>query len=222
MQTAQLSGLGRLGELIAFHSNRLGPTRVTKGESMSEQLEALQRLVCALKDFLESGGQSEGSGNVNDPHAGMDPDELLCESVEPGGEIHNAVRAVQPFCGGNLPAPKARNPWRDLQWVCRHETDPYKRQNEAHRHAGSLQAWARGEIKKNTGGTVSETVVNSGGQVTDVDYVEKWKATFDKWWKWVRSKRLLAFLFVAVIILYFVLDVFKDWFGFVAGLLKDK
>jgi hypothetical protein len=114
----------------------------------AEHIKALETLNNALNDFLESGLQSEGSGNVDDPHTGMDPDQLDCESIDCGGEIHNAVCSVQPFYGGKLPAPAARNFWRELQQVCRHETDLFVRQNEAHRCAGDLQNWVLHEIEK--------------------------------------------------------------------------
>ena len=115
---------------------------------MSEHIEALKQLAYALECFLDSGLESEGSGNADDPHAGMYPNDLDGKSVEPGGEIHNAVCSLQPFYGGKLPAPEARNAWRDLQSACRHESDPYARQNLAHNHAGKLQAWAKGEMKQ--------------------------------------------------------------------------
>jgi len=102
---------------------------------MSERIDALVRLNNALEDFLESGWQSEGSGDRDDPHAGMDPDDLACDSVDAGGDIHKAVCAVQSVYGGKLPAPGARMPWLQLQHACRREADPYKRQIEAHQHA---------------------------------------------------------------------------------------
>ena len=107
----------------------------------------IKQLIDALENFLHSGADSEGV-NSGDPFDGEDPKDLAIESVEPGGDIHNAVSALQPFYGGKLPAPGARNPWLELQWVCRHETDLYKRQIEAHRHAGNLQDWAEQEKKK--------------------------------------------------------------------------
>jgi hypothetical protein len=139
-----------------------------------EQSEALKQLVNALATFLDSGWQSEGSGNANDPHAGMDPDDLVCESVEPGGEIHTAVCTVQPFYGRGLPAPDARNTWRELQRVCRHETDPYKRQNEAHHHAGNLLRWAKQEEKQQLP-PVPLGVEVEGKPQTAMKYLTSWR-----------------------------------------------
>jgi len=69
--------------------------------SVEEHVAALRNLKHALERFLDTGWKSEGS---SDPHplAGMDPDELDCDSVNSGGEIHNAVCALEPFYGGRL------------------------------------------------------------------------------------------------------------------------
>ena len=62
---------------------------------------------------------------------------------------------------------------------------------------------------------------SSGGQVQDVDYVQKWrKATVDKWWRWMRSKPLLAALVVVAMGVVFVCTFAKDWFGPLASLLE--
>lgn len=115
---------------------------------MSSDLQlAIKSLIDALEDFLHSGADSEGC-NAGDPFDGEDSKELAIESVEPGGEIHNAVSAVQPFYRGNLPAPEARNPWMQLKRVCLYEADLFKRQIEAHLHAKNLQDWAEAEKAK--------------------------------------------------------------------------
>ena len=136
----------------------------------------------------------------------MDPDELLCESVEPGGEIHNAICAVQRFYAGKLPAPVARNTWRELQRVCRHETDLYKRQNEAHRYAGNLKDWAHGEIQKDKPEpptvaltpeekTILETLANESGMTVTQEALAGQTRLSDKTVrKWVGKLRERGFV----------------------------
>lgn len=123
---------------------RAGPRKGRR--TVNAQLTALLQLSDALSQFLDGGDESEGSTG-DDPRAGMTGDDLDCDSVDPGGEIHNAICAIQPFYGGKLPAPHPRNLWRELQRVCRREVDPYKRQNQAHELAGDLRKWVDREIK---------------------------------------------------------------------------
>lgn len=102
-------------------------------------LSLLHELIGALEQFLESGQTSERD----------DPNEVDWEAVEPHGYLHDAVRRVETYyLPQKLPAPQARNAWRDLLRTCRHENDLFKRQNEAHEHAYQLKQWAKGEIDR--------------------------------------------------------------------------
>ena len=117
----------------------------------TEHFDALRGLIKALNNFLNTGWQSEGSSG-DDPRAGMDPNDLDVDAVEPGGAVHDAVCLLQPFYQkridepAKLPAPEARTPWIELQNACRHEKDPCNRQIKAHEHAGALRDWAEGEL----------------------------------------------------------------------------
>lgn len=130
-----------LEQILAWadqHKERTGefPTRNSGGVESADETWA---------GIAHSGWQSEGSAN-DEPRAGMDPADLDCESVDPGGDIHNAVCEVRLHYGGALPAPDARNPWGKLQRVCRREPDPFERQLLAHELAKELQDWVGAEI----------------------------------------------------------------------------
>jgi len=109
-------------------------------EDGTANLEAdLRELSVALADFLESGETSEG----------FDSDELALEDVDPGGPLHSAVCRVQRhYPARKLPAPKARNPWRELLKCCRRDDDHFVRQNQAHVYAQQLLDWVKSEVSR--------------------------------------------------------------------------
>lgn len=147
-----------------------GPAVTPSGGESAAQVQgdgsrrvALEQLVAALGEFLESGETSEG----------YDPDELDCEALEEDGEVRLAVQAVQRhYPSGKLPAPDGRNPWRSLLDACRNEQDPLKRQNEAHRSAEELREWAAGEAKKGVGAI--EPATDGELQVDEAAFAISW------------------------------------------------
>ena len=100
----------------------------------TEFLASLNTLIHVLDGFLESGVRS-GQGEDDEV-----PDEKL---VSPGGEVHDAVKAVELFYPNQkLPAPDARNPWVNLCRARDLETDALEWQNKAFKYAKELKTWA--------------------------------------------------------------------------------
>ena len=126
---------------------------VSPSEHGAANLETdLSGLATALRDLLESGETSEG----------FDSDEFALEDVEPGSRVHSAVCRVQRhYPTRKLPAPKARNPWRELLRSCRRENDHFQRQNRAHIHAQQLLDWVESELASLTRGTTSRKASRS-------------------------------------------------------------
>ena len=116
-----------------------------------DHITAIQGLLKALDEFLESGRTSEAYDQDEPDSEAYAPDEVDWDAVDDGGcgYLKNAVVAVQHYYPrGKLPAPEARIPWRRLQWTCRHESDMFKRQNRAHKDGGKLRDWVEAEITR--------------------------------------------------------------------------
>ena len=113
---------------------------------MPNRIEALQRLIAALEDFLESGWESEGSGNMNDPHAGMDPRMIwlvnpwsLAEETFTTPSVRSS-HSMMANCRPRCPQPLAR-----IAACLPARNRPLQAADRAHRLAGELQDWAKHE-----------------------------------------------------------------------------
>lgn len=107
----------------------------------SEYIDALRELHEVLEVFLDTGYRSGVGDETERP-----PDRRL---VSEGGEVHNAVKAVESHCKtGKLPAPHARTPWGLICDARDSESDERKWQTIAHHNADLLLDWAEQEIAK--------------------------------------------------------------------------
>lgn len=105
----------------------------------------------AIDSFLDSGATSE-------LHAPDEP--LAIEDILPGGEVHEAVVALQKcYPSGKLPAPHARNPWRLLLRLARSADEPFNLQNDMHEVADILRNWAESELAKSSHGARPTSVI---------------------------------------------------------------
>ncbi len=108
---------------------------------MSEKLEALQRLIAAIKTYTE------------DRETSVPDEPVIPEPINQGHPIHNAVVEVQKHYGGKLPVEGgAWEAWRWLLWYSRAKGNegPFEQANKAYHYADELHTWAEAKLRELT------------------------------------------------------------------------
>ncbi|WP_442485601.1 hypothetical protein [Aeoliella sp. SH292] len=165
-----------LGQVLDYVRSKLPDEAMAYWAANDQVHSRLANLVAALNSLLDSGQNSEGDS----------PESFAFEDIEPGGDVHSAVVALEACCTGKKLPWEGRRCWIELQRICRHEPDERKRVTHASDAAQQLAEWVeslrRVQGQRQQSDVVTDTHPGNDPNGSDKEYREELRPAAKKAW----------------------------------------